>query len=772
MKTKVYAGLLMLAALRASCLFAQSFTVSLKAYLEGPFNGSEMNALLNNFNYLPLVQPYNIAPWNYLGTESVAAIPNANVVDWILVELRETAGDASTAYEGDSIAAQAGFILKNGNIVGTDGVSPLQFSCTVTYKLYAVVYHRNHLAVLSGNELVNTAGNYTYDFTIGANQAYGGGNAHKEISPGIWGMVSGDGDANGQVNNADKNDVWKPQSGSSGYLGGDFNMNGQVDNVDKNDYWKVNSGKSSQMPGSWLCGKPMADNRDGQIYSTVQIGTQCWMGQNLNIGTLITGSSNQTNNGTVEKYCYDNSLANCDVYGGLYQWDEMMQYVTTAGVKGICSNGWHLPTDAEFCTLTQFIDPTVNCGVTGWGGTDVGTKMKSTAGWYGGGNGTNASGFTAFPGGFRSTSGGFNELTYNASFWSSSESGTNAWIRYLSYLNATIYRDAKYKYYGLSVRCIFGIGQPANQPPAQPTNPNPPNNSTNQQINSQLSWTCTDPENDPLTFDVYFGTANPPPQVSTGQSTTTYNPGALSYSTTYYWKIVAHDDHSNTTEGSVWSFTTEPQPWQCSSTFVDPRDNQEYTTVQIGTQCWMAENLNIGTMITGANSQTNNGTIEKYCYDNYIANCDVYGGLYQWDEMMQYVTIPGVTGICPPTGGWHVPTDAEYCTLTLFIDPTVNCGVTWWSGTDVGTKMKSTTGWFGGGNGTNKSGFTALPGGWHQSNLGFDGLTNTAYFWSSSESGSSAWTRILYYNNAAIYRMYENKYRAFSVRCVKDSITP
>jgi len=203
----------------------------------------------------------------------------------------------------------------------------------------------------------------------------------------------------------------------------------------------------------WNCGDPFTDPRDNQEYATVQIGTQCWMAENLNIGTMITGASNQTNNAIIEKYCYDNSAANCDVYGGLYQWNEMMQYVTTPGVKGICPDGWHLPTDAEYCTLTQFIDPTVNCGVTGWSGTDVGTKMKSTTGWYGGGNGTNASGFTALPGGYRNPNGLFNYLTYDAFFWSSSESGTNAWYRSLSCIFATVYRGYDNKGSGFSVRC-------------------------------------------------------------------------------------------------------------------------------------------------------------------------------------------------------------------------------------------------------------------------------------------------------------------------------
>ena len=104
--------------------------VNLKAFFEGPFNGAEMTTSLNSL--LPLNQPYNTAPWDYSGTESIASVPNANVVDWVLVELRETTGDATTATPSTVIARQAGFILNNGTIVKTDGISPLRFDVTIT----------------------------------------------------------------------------------------------------------------------------------------------------------------------------------------------------------------------------------------------------------------------------------------------------------------------------------------------------------------------------------------------------------------------------------------------------------------------------------------------------------------------------------------------------------------------------------------------------------------------------------------------------------------
>jgi uncharacterized protein (TIGR02145 family) len=208
---------------------------------------------------------------------------------------------------------------------------------------------------------------------------------------------------------------------------------------------------------------------------------------------------------------------------------------------------------------------------------------------------------------------------------------------------------------------------------------------------------------------------------------------------------------------------------------------ESYPTVQIGSQCWFQKNVNAGTMVQGANDQTNNGILEKYCYNNDTANCTIYGGLYQWAEAVQYQNgasdtaspnpafTRSVQGICPT--GWHLPSDAEYCTLTTFLDATVNCGTTGFSGNDVGGKMKSTSGfWTSPNTGvTNSSGFSALPGGTRATNRTFDSLGNLSNFWSSSESSAtSAISRHLYYNNSNTYRSNLTKRDGFSARCLKD----
>ena len=226
-----------------------------------------------------------------------------------------------------------------------------------------------------------------------------------------------------------------------------------------NEWKEIAIGTGTLTPVSWSCGDTLVDTRDGKSYATVQIGTQCWMAENLNIGTMISGSSNQTDNSTIEKYCYDDDTANCDTYGGLYQWDEMMQYVTTEGTHGICPVGWYLPTDAEWMTLEEEVESTtgVNWNTTGWRGTDAGGNLKETGTthWNSPNTGaTNSSGFTALPGGYRSSNTSFNNLNDTDHFWSSTQNNSQAWFRLLASNYTDSYRNDDSKTFGFYVRCI------------------------------------------------------------------------------------------------------------------------------------------------------------------------------------------------------------------------------------------------------------------------------------------------------------------------------
>jgi len=223
----------------------------LKVFLEGPFNGTDMNTNLTNnpelVEGLPLDQPYNIPPWNYEGTESVVSIPNPDIVDWILVEFRD-AIDAANATETTIIDRQAAFLLQDGSVVQTDGISKLTFNHSIIQSLFAVIRHRNHIDIISSNPLTEIGGEYNFDFTTSIDQVYGGTAGYKSITSGVYGMAGGDFDANGTIGNADKI-LWEINGGEEGYLPEDINFDGQVNNPDKDDFWILNTDIiSSQVP--------------------------------------------------------------------------------------------------------------------------------------------------------------------------------------------------------------------------------------------------------------------------------------------------------------------------------------------------------------------------------------------------------------------------------------------------------------------------------------------------------------------------------------------
>ena len=137
-----------------------------------------------------------------------------------------------------------------------------------------------------------------------------------------------------------------------------------------------------------------------------------------------------------------------------------MQYVTTAGTQGVCPTGFHLPTDAEWKTLEIELGMTQSqADDTGYRGTDEGSQLAGNEPLWTNGSldqdgAFGSSGFTALPGGFRSTSGSFSTQSNDDYFWSSSESGGDAWLRSLGYSNPEVYRSGFAKSDGFSVRCV------------------------------------------------------------------------------------------------------------------------------------------------------------------------------------------------------------------------------------------------------------------------------------------------------------------------------
>ncbi|MCB2219872.1 MAG: hypothetical protein KQI35_05695 [Bacteroidetes bacterium] len=218
-----------------------------KVLLEGAYaDGGMMTAWLDSYSMLPNDQPYHIAPWNYMGTENVPFFPFNNVVDWVLLELRD-APDAASASAATAIEQQACLLLEDGTITGTDNESLPLFTEVVTQNAFIVVYHRNHLGIMSSGPLVRNGDTYSWDFTGSASQAYGTA-SQKDLGGGFFGLYAGDGNADGTLNNDDKITVWDLFVGKKGYQSADYNLDGQINNQDKNDAWVENVGQSIQYP--------------------------------------------------------------------------------------------------------------------------------------------------------------------------------------------------------------------------------------------------------------------------------------------------------------------------------------------------------------------------------------------------------------------------------------------------------------------------------------------------------------------------------------------
>ncbi|NSW95550.1 MAG: fibrobacter succinogenes major paralogous domain-containing protein, partial [Bacteroidales bacterium] len=153
-----------------------------------------------------------------------------------------------------------------------------------------------------------------------------------------------------------------------------------------------------------------------------------------------------------------------------------------------------------------------------------------------------------------------------------------------------------------------------------------------------------------------------------------------------------------------------------------------------------------------------------YCWYNNDESTykPLYGALYNWFAASS-------DNLCPE--GWHVPTNAEFETLEVFLGMTADQASEWeWRGTDQGSKMKNTTGWGTTGNGTNSSGFSALPGGYRFYGNGSFNLAGTlGYWWSSSEDGGAGIYRMLQNDHDDVYKLGTTKTAGKSIRCVKDT---
>ncbi|HPR30611.1 MAG TPA: FISUMP domain-containing protein [Prolixibacteraceae bacterium] len=521
------------------------------------------------------------------------------------------------------------------------------------------------------------------------------------------------------------------------------------------------------------------DSRDGNTYQTVTIGSQTWMAENL---AWLPGVSPASEGSYTDPYYYvygyeDTSVSeakatgNYETYGVLYNWPAAL----TA-----CPSGWHLPTDAEWTTLTDYL---INNGY-GYGGSgsDIAKSLAATSGWtihstpgtVGNDQASNnSSGFDALPSGYRSGGGYFDGVSIYCSWWTASgNESSNAWFRDLNYNHLYVGRVSFNREDGYSVRCL----KDDNSATSAEVETLPATDIT--ETTATLNGEVTDDGGATVTERGFCYSTSPgvdidDTKVLSGSGTGTFNETltGLQANTTYYVKAYAINS-VDTAYGDEISFTTDAAS---STSFTDSRDGHIYQTVTIGTQTWMAENL---AWLPSVSPSSAGSYTDPYYYvygyeDTSVSeakatgNYEMYGVLYNW---------PAALTACPSADGWHLPTDAEWTTLTDYL---TNNGYGYeGSGSDIAKSLAATSGWtFCSTPGTvgndqisnNTSGFGVLPGGGRGGSGYFGGVGGYGYWWSASENGSSyAWLRGLYYYDSDIRQIDDTREDGFSVRCVKD----
>lgn len=511
---------------------------------------------------------------------------------------------------------------------------------------------------------------------------------------------------------------------------------------------------------------------DGNTYKTVTIGTQTWFAENLrttkyNDGTAIPNVNDSLawENLTTPAYCWYNNDKDSigKIYGVLYNW-----YTVNTGK--LCPIGWHVPSNNEWDKLETFLisygynfDNTTT-------GNKIGKSLASNSNW---GNyyleGTvgnhlasnNSSGFSAYPGGNRSYTGTSNGLGYLGLWWSSTELMNLAYSRSIVYAGEFLSTNGDHVNIGCSIRCLKDTSISIITPILSTYS------ATNIGITlAKSGGNITSDGGASVTVKGVCWSTKPHPTIDNSKTTdgtgTGYFPSnitGLIANTTYYVRAYATNS-AGTAYRNEFRFTTLD-----NSNTVTDADGNTYKTVTIGTQTWFAENLrttkyNDGTAIPNVTDNTDWGnlTTPAYCWYNNDANSYKadYGALYNW-----YTVETGK--LCPT--GWHVPSNADWTTLTDYL-----------GGANVaGGKLKEigNTHWIYPNTGAaNSSEFDGLPGGYRNnlnSNGTFTFIGSYALWWSSTEGNiGTAFGQRVGYDYSSIYNGAFSNNLGFSVRCLKN----
>ncbi len=528
---------------------------------------------------------------------------------------------------------------------------------------------------------------------------------------------------------------------------------------------------------------------DGNEYHTIQIGEQVWMTQNLRTAHYTNGDSIPNvmdsrewatlSHGAWAYYNNDDYFES--EYGKLYNWHAV------SDPRGLCPEGWRVPSHEDWKTLELFLGmPEADLERTGIRGREerIGGRLKSTGAqhWRAPNEGAgNESGFGGLPGGNRTEAGEFYGIGHVGLWWTSTEAGTGmAWMRMLShdspYVNL-LYAD---KQFGFSVRCVQGAAPPSDEPVLAEIMTDPVSD-----ISARSAVAGGTISNEGRTYVTQRGfvwDASREPTLENYRGMTLSGVGSGSFmasitglepETTYRVRAFAVTE-AGIAYGEPVSFTTPPEVVYGTLRDID---GNEYRTIEIGNQVWMAENLRTSRYRNGediiyvmSNSEWQDLNQEQTgawaFYNNHAGN-EPFGLLYNWYAVNDF------RGLCPT--GWRVATDQDWQQLERYLGMNRNeANTTGWRGqnANVGGKLKAegTEFWRSPNTGaTNESGFTALAGGYRFTSGSFSYLTFFGYWWTATEAdANTAWRRLLFNNRESINRMNYDKRYGFSVRCVQN----
>lgn len=598
--------------------------------------------------------------------------------------------------------------------------------------------------------------------------------------------------------------------------------------------------KFTMLPPANLCeGTPTVTDRDGNVYNTVKIGYQCWMRENMRCTTFPDGTpigyggtnNNNRRSGDTLKLYYNDTISTIplELRGFLYNWYAAMDTVSSTGNlpymsfekrQGICPDGWHVPSAAEWDTLNNYSSRQSEFWCEYSGSTkNIAKALAGKYGWesYSSSDScfvgvrpelNNVSGMGILPSGYYNYSGSIVNTKTSAYLWSSTlNSSSSSYYKVPRLYNSTkddLESGNGYRYEGLPVRCLrdtTGLYVPTVTAQVDSVGSNAAKFTANVTKDGGETVTATGfcysvNNQEPTINDTKIA-------IGSGLGEFTGITGALVPGITYYVRAYA-TNYEGTGYSDVMTITATIPANVCpNAPTVTDHEGNVYNTVQIGNQCWMRENMRCKTLPKNGEAlqspSSNYSNYNPYFYKSPATDSVrlyTYGYVYNWAAAMDttgtdYITASFTNrrGICPE--GWHVPSLAEWDTLVAYVGGQADyrcngnatylaCALadqyTWKENTGSCTPGYEPTQ-------NNATGFTATAAGYvyrntsYSTRMTYSDNYNIAQFWTSTDhpsspAGGSAKTATIQYNAAVVYvgdSYGDSKWDCHSVRCLKNA---